>query len=57
LTKQAPKVKVVGRLRKRDVGLVIAVERTDGGSVYVVGPNGVGWAFGALLVVIKEAVP
>ena len=44
--------RVLGRLMKRDVGLVIAVHRADGGSVYVVGPNGSGWTLGAFLTIL-----
>lgn len=44
--------RIIGRLEKRDIGLVIAIERSDGGSVYVIGPHGGGWAFGAFLVVV-----
>jgi hypothetical protein len=44
--------RVISRLGKRDVALVIALERADGGSVYLLGPNGGGWAFGAFIEVI-----
>jgi hypothetical protein len=46
--------RIIGRLEKHDVGLVVAIERSDGGSVYVIGPRGGGWAFGAFLVVVKD---
>jgi hypothetical protein len=51
------RVRVIGRLDKHDVGLIVALERADGGSVYVIGPHGGGWAFGAFLVVVEEAKP
>ena len=47
--------RVIGRLEHNDIALVISTERTDGGCVYVIGPNGSGWAFGAFLRIIKEA--
>lgn len=44
----ATDVRIVGRLAPRDVALVITT--TVGCmSVYVVGPNGAGWTFGAML--------
>lgn len=42
----------ISRLEKGNVALVIAIERSDGGSVYVLGPHGGGWAFGAFLEVV-----
>jgi len=42
----------ISRLETREVALVIAIERSDGGSVYVLGPHGGGWAFGAFLEVV-----
>jgi len=44
--------RVISKLESRDVALVIALERSDGGSVYVLGPHGGGWAFGAFLEVV-----
>lgn len=41
-------VRIIGRLFSRDVALVVAVHQR-GASVYVVGPSGGGWAFGAQL--------
>jgi hypothetical protein len=49
--------RIIGRLEPHDIGLVIAIERADGGAVYVIGPHGGGWAFGAFLIIIKEAIP
>ncbi len=47
-------VRVIGSLRPHDVALVISSYR-GGSSVYVVGPHGGGWAFGAFLKVIQPA--
>ena len=47
-------LRVIGRLEKKDLALVVATERTDGGSVYVVGPHGGGWAFGAFLTIVRQ---
>ena len=44
--------RIISHLGKRDIALVIAIERSDGGSVYVLGPKGGGWAFGAFLEVV-----
>jgi hypothetical protein len=44
--------RIISRLVKHDIALVIATERSDGGSVYVLGPNGGGWAFGAFIEVV-----
>lgn len=44
--------RIISKLGKRDIALVIAIERSDGGSVYVLGPHGGGWAFGAFLEVV-----
>jgi len=38
-----------GMIRAKDVALVIALNRADGSNIYVVGPSGGGWTFGALL--------
>lgn len=55
VTVDGEQVRCVGHLKKTDVGLVISIERTDGGSVYVTGANGSGWAFGAFLRIVKQA--
>ena len=47
-------VKVVGKLQPRDVALVVSIERADGSNVYVIGPHGGGWAFGAFLKVVRQ---
>ncbi len=47
-------VRVIGSLKPTDVALVISSYR-GGSSVYVVGPHGGGWAFGAFLKVIQAA--
>ena len=44
--------RTIGKLGLGKVALVIAIERADGGSVYVLGPGGGGWAFGAFLEVV-----
>lgn len=44
----ADDVRTIGRLTTKDVALVIGVT-TGCASVYVVGPNGGGWTFGAML--------
>jgi len=36
------------------VAMVIAVPKRDGSSVYVLGPNGGGWTFGAMLKVVED---
>lgn len=48
-------VRVIGWLEKRDVALVVTADRSDGSRVYVVGPHGGGWTFGALLKILVEA--
>ena len=48
----ADDVRVIGHLKSKDVALVVATWH-GGTAVYVIGPNGGGWAFGALL----KAVP
>lgn len=47
-------VRIIGSLKPTDVALVISSYR-GGSSVYVVGPHGGGWAFGAFLKVIQAA--
>lgn len=42
---------------RRDVAVVIAVGRSDGSQVYVLGPHGGGWTFGAFLKILKEPTP
>jgi len=45
-------VRTIGRMTAQDVALVIGV--TAGcASVYVVGPNGSGWTFGAMLKLVR----
>jgi len=46
-------VRVIGTLRPHDVALVISSYRS-GTSVYVLGPHGGGWAFGAFLKVLQR---
>jgi len=41
-------------MKENDVGLVISVGRR-GQIVYVVAPNGTGWAYGAFLKIVKQA--
>jgi hypothetical protein len=48
------KPRIIGRLEQKEMALVIAIERADGGSVYVIGPHGGGWAFGAFLTVVVD---
>jgi hypothetical protein len=45
---------VLGTLEPGDVAMVIAVPKRDGSSVYVLGPNGGGWTFGAMLKVVED---
>lgn len=40
---------ITGRLGARDCGLALALDRSDGRCVYVIGSNGCGWTFGAFL--------
>jgi hypothetical protein len=47
----ADDVRVIGRLSPKDVALVIASWH-GGTSIYVIGPSGGGWTFGALLKVV-----
>lgn len=47
-----PLPRVIGRLLQKDVALLIARERSDGSNVYVLGPHGGGWTYGALLTVV-----
>ena len=44
-------VRVIGQLRAKDVALVVASWH-GGTSIYVIGPMGGGWTFGALLRVV-----
>ena len=46
--------KETGHMEENDVGLVISVGR-GGQIVYVVAPNGTGWAYGAFLKIVKQA--
>lgn len=36
-------------LKRKELAIVIALDRTDGRAAYVIGPRGGGWAFGAFL--------
>lgn len=47
-------VLAIGRLRAHDVAVVIAVGRSDGSQVYVLGPRGGGWTEGALLRILQQ---
>lgn len=40
-------LRVVGRIVPHDVALVLALGRKDGSKIYVLGPRGSGWTFGA----------
>ena len=40
-------LRIIGKLEKLDVAIVIALARGDCGCIYVLGPHGSGWAFGA----------
>lgn len=39
----------VSHLTKRDTAVVVSLSNLDGRCVYVVGPHGAGWTFGAFL--------
>ena len=45
--------RVIGQLCHCDVALVVAIDRADCSAVYVIGPHGGGWAFGAFLTVVR----
>jgi hypothetical protein len=45
-------VRIIGWLGIKDVALLVSRGRTLSGDVYVVGPNGGGWAPGAYLKII-----
>jgi hypothetical protein len=47
--------RVVGRLDHADVALVIALGNRDGSKLYVFGPHGGGWTFGAFFEIEVEA--
>jgi len=40
-------------MKKGEVALVIALDRHDARTVYIIGPMGAGWAFGAFLKRVK----
>ena len=48
---EASDVRVIGHLEKSDIAIIIGTTRS-GVDVYVVGPHGSGWTFGALLSVV-----
>ena len=48
-------VRAVGWLVTGDIALLVARERTRAGEVYVLGPNGGGWAPGAFLRILQSA--
>lgn len=48
------KVNRIGTLKVGDVALVIARERTKAGDIYLLGPNGGGWAPAAFLKILVE---
>lgn len=52
----AAEARVIGQLLPDDVALVVAIERSDGSSIYVIGPSGSGWAFGAFLKIVRPAM-
>lgn len=41
--------RIIGRLVPADVAVVVALGRADGSKLYVLGPRGGGWTFGAYL--------
>jgi hypothetical protein len=47
-------MRIIGVLKKNDIAIVIATYRDDGSQVYVLGPNGSGWTYGAYLNVLQE---
>jgi hypothetical protein len=48
------KARIIGHMKLHDVALVIAIAKTDGSMVYVLGSNGGGWAFGAFLRIVVD---
>jgi hypothetical protein len=48
-------VRVIGYLQHKDVALVVAVNRSDGTSVYVAGPHGGGWTASGMLRIVSES--
>jgi len=46
---EIPDGHAVATLVKNDTAIVVSLSNFDGRCVYVVGPNGAGWTFGALL--------
>lgn len=47
-------VRAISFMKFGDIALVIARERTKAGEVYVIGPNGGGWAPPAFLKILVE---
>ena len=45
----SPQGHPVSHLTKHDTACVVSLSSSDGRCVYVVGPHGAGWTFGALL--------
>lgn len=43
----------VSHLTKADTAIVVSLSNSDGRCVYVVGPHGAGWTFGAYLKRVK----
>jgi hypothetical protein len=43
----------VSRLTNRDTAVVVSLSSFDGRCVYVIGPHGAGWTFGAYLKKVK----
>lgn len=48
------KARIIGHMKINDVALVVAIAKADGSMVYVLGPNGGGWAFGAFLRIVVD---
>jgi len=42
-------VRVIGRLRHKDIAIIVALERADGRNLYVLGPDGGGWIPGGVI--------
>jgi hypothetical protein len=49
----SPQGNRVSRLTKHDTACVVSLSHSDGRCVYVIGPHGAGWTFGAFLKKLK----
>jgi hypothetical protein len=44
---------IVSKFEKGETAIVVSLSSFDGKCVYVIGPNGAGWTFGAFLKLVK----